>query len=235
QVAAYSVSYAEFPFSPDILDQQRQIARENADKAAALFQEKTTAADVGVEWRCEEGRLIPTLGLHARHADLTIVGQDNADDPDVTTMRANEVVLECGRPVLLTPYIGTSKPIGKRILVAWNGSREATRALNDAIPIMKRAQLVKVLAVNPDKNTEGPIPSGDICLHLARHDIAAEAEQVTAKDMNVGDILLSRASDWDVDLIVMGAYGHSRFREIILGGATRHLLQHMTVPTFVSH
>ena len=109
------------------------------------------------------------------------------------------------------------------------------RAVNDAIPILKRATKVTVLSIDPDVEPRPRTPGADIALHLARHGIAAEVASTSSLDIAVGDVLLSSAADAGADLIVMGAYGHSRVREMVLGGATRHLLQHMTVPVLMSH
>jgi nucleotide-binding universal stress UspA family protein len=121
--------------------------------------------------------------------------------------------------------------------VAWNAGREAVRAVNDALPILQAAESVSVLAVDPPsgKRGEGPIPSADICHHLARHGVHAEAASSVVKDIEIGSFLLSHAADRGVDMIVMGAYGHSRLSEMMLGGVTRSMLQHMTVPVFMSH
>jgi nucleotide-binding universal stress UspA family protein len=127
--------------------------------------------------------------------------------------------------------------MGNRIVVAWSGSRESVRAVSDAMPFLRRAKEVIVLAINPRHGPDGhgDIPAADISLHLARHGVRADAQDITTDQIEVGDVLLSRAADESADLVVMGAYGHSRFRELILGGATRHLLQHMTVPILMSH
>ena len=119
-------------------------------------------------------------------------------------------------------------------MIAWNGSQEAVRAINDALPILQQAEKVSVVAVNPP-SSEGDIPTAGICAHLARHNINTEGDQVFAKDISVGDILLSRAPDQGIDLLVMGAYGHTRLREAILGGVTKHMLEHMTIPVLMSH
>jgi len=123
------------------------------------------------------------------------------------------------------------------VLVAWNASREATRAVHDALPILERADLVHVMAINPDHGRagHGDIPGADICLHLSRHGVKAVCEHITADDLDPGEMLLSRAADEDCDLIVMGGYGHSRMRQLVLGGTTRQLLAHMTVPVLFSH
>jgi nucleotide-binding universal stress UspA family protein len=142
-----------------------------------------------------------------------------------------------GRPVLIVPYVGTFKTLGQRVLVAWNASREATRAVNDALPLLERASSVRVLSVNPRRGIagHGPIAGADMSLHLARHGVRVEAAAVNTDDVRVDDMLLSQAADAGADLIVMGAYGHSRLGEYVLGGATRHLLRQITVPVFMSH
>jgi len=145
------------------------------------------------------------------------------------------LALGVGRPVLIVPRYGTFETVGERVLVAWNGSREATRAVHDALPLLKLASSVTVLSIDPEHDTGDRIPGADIALHLARHGVAAEGMSTVGLDISVGDLLLSRAADLGADLIVMGAYGHSRVRELVLGGATRHILQHMTVPVLMSH
>ena len=132
-----------------------------------------------------------------------------------------ELALGVGRPVLVVPRYGTFETVGERVLIAWNGSREATRAVHDAIPLLQLATKVTVLSIDPDAHTGRRVPSADIALHLARHGVTAEAASDVGVDIGVGDLLLSRAADLGVDLIVMGAYGHSRVREMVLGGATR--------------
>jgi nucleotide-binding universal stress UspA family protein len=119
--------------------------------------------------------------------------------------------------------------------VAWNAGREASRAVNDALPLLTRAKVVRILAINPDRTGEhGEEVGADVALHLARHGVNADVS-VVGSDIGDADMLLSQVSDFGADLIVMGAYGHSRARELILGGMTRHVLHHMTVPVFMSH
>jgi nucleotide-binding universal stress UspA family protein len=227
--------YAEINLPADILEQQEKAAQEQASKAEAEF--KSIAAEVGclAEWHCARGYAERQLLAHARNTDLVIMGQ--AEESGMLSAQADlddQIILAAGRPVLMIPYIGVKGSIGRKVLVAWNGTRESTRAVNDALPILQKADRVEVLAVNPQAS-QGELPTVDICLHLARHGVRAEASQTVAKDLDVGDVLLSRAADQGIDLIVMGAYGHSRLRETVLGGATRHLLAHMTVPVLLSH
>ncbi|MFQ6023911.1 MAG: universal stress protein [Acidiferrobacterales bacterium] len=222
----------------EVLAAQREAVLAHAVEAEKTFKASADKAGISVEWRFVENTPARTLILHARYVDLVIVGQEDRSDPlSASTGVAEEVVLDAGHPVLVIPYIGAPQPIGQRILVAWNTSREAVRAIHDALPLLERAKKVDVLSVNPPGGTagDGDVPGADIALHLARHDVNAEATHIEAHDIDVGNMLLSRAADKGADLIVMGAYGHSRFRELVLGGATRHLLEHMTVPVLMSH
>ena len=146
------------------------------------------------------------------------------------------VALTTGRPVLVVPFIG-AKPPGKIVLLCWNASREAARAAADALPFLKAAQKVIVLVVNPTVSAEGhgEEPGADAAAWLARQGVKVTVQRDVAPDADVGGLILSRAADHDADLIVMGIYGHSRMREMVLGGASRTLLASMTVPVLMSH
>ncbi len=223
----------------DVLKAQAAFAADAQVKAKALFEERVAHAGVRGEWRGVAAEPLSALTLHGRYVDLVIVGQrdpsgeDASDDPAVP----DQLILSLGRPVLVVPYSGSFPVVGKTVLVSWDASRLATRAVNDALPLLLGAKRVCVLAVNPHggEDGHGQIPSADICLHLARHGVNAEAEHLYADDIDVGDVLLDRAADIGADLIVSGAYGHARWRELVLGGVTRHLLRHMTVPVLMAH
>jgi nucleotide-binding universal stress UspA family protein len=124
-----------------------------------------------------------------------------------------------------------------RVLVAWDGGREAARAVNDALPILERATAVKALLINPSDASNGHRrePGADIALHLARHGVKVTAARTVARDISVADAILAEISDYGADLLVMGAYGHSRAREFMLGGVTRQMLTTMPVPVLMSH
>jgi nucleotide-binding universal stress UspA family protein len=210
-----------------------------AEAARQHFDDVARRAGINAEWRVVEGQPEPMLSLHGRYCDVCVVGQRPREGEEgmVDSDMPDRLILSLGRPVLVIPRVGTFPVIGKRVMVAWDSSRLATRAVNDALPLMQRAKSVSVLAINPrrDETTHGEIPSADICLHLARHGVRSEAQHTDADDANVGEVLLSRAADQGIDLLVMGAYGHTRWRELILGGATRHILAHMTIPVLMSH
>jgi nucleotide-binding universal stress UspA family protein len=209
--------------------QQRAAAAKKTVAAA----EKRSGRDI--EWRCVDGDPLDTAILHARYADMTIVAQRDGDTTAPISDLAETVFLEAGRPVLTVPAYGKFVSAGDRVLIAWNGSREATRAVHDALPILTRAKAVTILEINPTEGLQPRIPGADIAVHLARHGINTQAAATTASDISVGDTLLSRAADLGADLLVMGGYGHSRLREFAFGGATKHLLNHMTLPVFMSH
>lgn len=228
---------AQFP--RDMVEVLARIARDDAARAKGLFDERLRAsgAPVPTEWRMAQGLPGEIVGLHARYADLAVLGQADPDSSPGVRALPERVVMGSGRPILVVPYAGAFETLGRRVMVAWNATREAARAVNDALPMLQRAETVRVVSVNPYRGPagHGPIPGADISLHLARHGIDVEASEVIAEDMRVDDIILSQAADAGADLIVMGAYGHSRLGEFVLGGATRHILRQITIPVFMSH
>ena len=223
----------------DYVERQRQAWHEAALRAQHLFRSLADVAGIATEWREREGDVAEIATLHARYTDMVIVGQTEPAPHVGRPTRAlpERLLMGVGRPILVVPYAGTFATIGERVLVAWNASREATRAVNDALPLLQQAAQVIVLAINPRGGVsgDGDLPGADLALHLSRHGVKAEASWVPAQDIEVAAMLLSWACDCQADLLVMGGYGHSRVREIVLGGATRGMLQTMTVPTLMSH
>jgi len=224
----------------DLVAQMRAELTEASNAVRDGFLAMMNRHGITGEWRLSEGRSGPTIALHARYADLVVVGQPH--DPSARDVETGDEIvvaalMSSGRPVLAVPYVGTYPTVGQRVMVAWNASREATRAVNDAIPLLQRAEKVTVLAVNPRTGARdhGDVPSADITLHLARHGIKAEAAHTVAGSIPDGQALLSYAADLGADLIVAGGYGHSRARELVFGGVTQTLLREMTVPILLSH
>jgi len=233
-------SYALAEAGATVEEVGRRVRAEAAGKAEEAFRAAMNRAGRSeIEWRSSEDDALEATRLSARYADLVIVGQYDPDakrDPGTTPDFAEELVLSTGRPVLLIPYAGKFNTLGKRVLVAWNSSRESARAVQDALPFLKKADSVQVVAFNPRKDSaHGDVPGADIGLTLARHGVRVQVAQQHAEGLDIGSQILSRAADVDADLIVMGAYGHSRIREIVLGGATRTLIEAMTVPVLMSH
>ena len=201
--------------------------------ARAGFEAVTRRNGLAAEWRIARGFPAPETVLNGRSVDLVILGQRWSDYDGLRYPDPADVVLDVGCPVLIVPRAGQFERIERHALIAWNGSREAARAVRDALPLLKLVANVTVLAVNPKDGDEEP--GADIALHLARHGLTVEIDRTTVPDMGAADALLSRAADLGSDLIVMGAYGHARMRETILGGVTRSMLEQMTVPVLMSH
>ena len=232
---------AAMPFVPANPEEIVQRIRAEATGAAApvevAFRDCLHRNSIEGEWRLVEGAPPAMVALHARYTDLTVVGQPNRDQPQDADAVTETTVMTSGRPVLAVPFAGEFPTIGERVLVAWNASREAARAVNDAMPLLIGAKQVTVLAINPQRGVggHGDVPAADIALHLARHGLKAEASHTVAKDIADGEALLSYAADIGADLIVAGAYGHSRARELVFGGVTRTLIAEMTAPVLMSH
>jgi len=225
----------------NVLEQQRAQAVEEARALIERYDSRAGRFGRPVEFRHEIApvdRLPPILTRHARHADLAIVGQP---DPEAEAVDQDLLVeaafMHSGRPAIVVPYIGPREAPPKTVMCCWDGSREAARAINDAIPVMDRAERVLVVTVDAEKlgGRVGPIAGADMAVHLAHHGIEVDVRNVESGGLDVPDVLLSLAADESVDLMVMGGYGHSRLREIVFGGVTQHVLEHMTVPVLFAH
>jgi nucleotide-binding universal stress UspA family protein len=247
-VGLYPVPTPEAPrhfgyYDPALLDpffeELRARAHEATNKTKETFEHVTGLRGISAEWREFPEGPEGDPALHARYADLAILGQLDPDrgEADLVRPRPEQVTLASGRPILVVPYAGNFDNIGRRVLIGWNATREAARAVNDAMPLLAGAEIVTVLTIDPHegRSGHGELPGADISLHLARHGVKAEIERTVSADLPVGEVLLSRAADLGADLLVMGAYGHSRARELLLGGATRSLLRSMTLPVLMSH
>lgn len=246
-VGLFALSTARIPSlalaeaGPIVVEAEKRQRSEAARQAEQEF--RTGLARHGGlrgEWRASAQDALGVVRLHARYADLVVIGQalpSEGDSDGLLPGFADELVLTAGRPVLLVPYAGRFAGVGDRILVAWNAGREAARAVTDALPLLTRAMEVQVVAFDPERGgaDHGEEPGADIGLYLTRHGVKVTVARQVGAGLNVGEQILSRAADISADLIVMGAYGHSRTRELILGGATRTLLESMTVPVLMSH
>lgn len=222
--------------------------REQAQQALAGFAREAEAAGLAsFEARLVDDDAGAGIALHARGADLVVVGQAEPDPPPAAAAMADfpaYVVLHSGRPVLVLPDAGQAEHVGRTVLVAWDASKEAARALLLALPFLRQAATVRIAVFDraPGGRTVAEAAAADPLPFLARHGIAAELS-VHALDgrrgrprrHEVGDALLSLAADLSADLLVMGAYGHSRMRETILGGVTRTVFESMTIPVLMAH
>ncbi len=170
----------------------------------------------------------------ARRFDLSVVMQSDDDEGIYNDVLIESALFDSGRPVIVTPYIQKDGLKLDRVLCCWDGSRNAARAVNDALPLLKKAKAVELLIVANEK-TEDEIRGAEIGNHLARHDVKVQVTTLPAADSDVANVILSHVAESAADMVVMGGYGHSRLREFVLGGATRDILASMTVPVLMSH
>jgi nucleotide-binding universal stress UspA family protein len=216
-----------------------EIRAERRAALERLFHAELRRADVAGEWVVSDEPASLALPRAGRCADLIVAGQDNPEDPEsyVGDFFPESLVLSSGRPVLLVPHASNARSTGERVLVAWDGSREATRAVHDALPFMRNATSTTILTVNGEQQGErARIPGADIATVIARHGVQVEIADIeTGPGGSVGEVLLTQVADSGADLLVMGAYGHARWRELVMGGATRTILHSMTVPVLMSH
>ncbi len=217
-----------------------EAMRQRATALLRKFEDQARQFEVtSIETRLIDDDAVGGLTLQAPYCDLVVLGQY---DPEAFPFSAigqdlpAHVVLNTHCPVLVVPYAGSFDTVGERVLVAWNASPEATRAVRDALPLLKRAKIVEVVLFNPKSQPDAfsPDPGADIALYLARHGIKVEVMLQTT-EIDVGNALLSLSVDLGSDLLVMGCYGRSRFREMMLGGASRTILQDAIIPVFMSH
>jgi nucleotide-binding universal stress UspA family protein len=198
----------------------------------AIVSEYDLHAEFRIDRRVASDEL---LVLNSLHSDLVVVGQRELQELG-DHMSPDRLLLGCGSPVLAIPDGWKSKGVGNRVLIGWNASREAHRAVTDALPFLLAAESVTVLVVNPDHETgrHGEEPGADIALHLARHGVRVDVVQMLSGDQSAADVMLSYANTHRIDLIVVGAYSHARSAEVIFGGVTRTLLKESTIPVMLS-
>ena len=171
----------------------------------------------------------------ARRFDLSIVGQSEPESSAVEEIIAELALFESGRPVIVVPYIQKAPLKLDNVMVCWDGSRAAARAIADSMPLLAKARRVEVVIVTNERGKRDEIEGADIGAHLARHGLNVDVKRTALGDIDVADVLLSHAADAGSDFIVMGGYGHSRLREFVLGGVTRSIFRSMTAPVLMSH
>lgn len=225
----------------EMLEAQRKAYRDEGKRVGELFRAKTSDLPRPSEWRLIESQYATAadaLVQAARMADLVIAPQADAKWHLTNTLDAAEAaIMESGRPVLVVPNAGAAEPCPSHVTIAWNGKRESTRAAFDALPIIEKAGRADVVWVDPKPGSAaaGDIPCAELAVTFARHGIKAEARSLQAQDEGVSAALREDAKRSGSGLLVMGAYGHSRLREFVLGGATRNTMHAMTVPVLFSH
>ena len=208
-----------------------------AEQIEQRFRDALRLHAIAGDWYPIDGPDTAELVALAKTVDLAVLGQFSRETRTRTAFRPEEIAVACGRPVLIVPYVGKFTTVGEQVLVAWDGTREAIRALNDALPLMAKAKIVTVMTVLAQQSEFEQAHAGlqRAVRHLEHHGIPARAEESMRGDLAVSDVLLSRAADLGADMIVAGAYHHSQLREALMGGVSRDLLRHMTVPLLMSH
>jgi nucleotide-binding universal stress UspA family protein len=223
---------------PEIIESQRSESNKKASTAVSRFEQAVKRTGVSGETRTISASIsgaADQIGRIGRRFDLVIVGQPERQKSLPDEVVDEGVLFESGRPVIFVPYIQKGGMKLDRIMVCWDGSRAAARAVADAMPFLKKAKQVEVVIVADKPGKKDEIPGADLGQHLARHGLKVDVKRITSPEIDVPSTILSYAADSSADMIVMGGYGHSRLREFILGGATRGLLEAMTVPVLMSH
>jgi nucleotide-binding universal stress UspA family protein len=227
------------PYGADLVKAVAAAQVKETEEIRDIFTRMTANQPFVAEWRTEKGpRVDPTSVVieHGRAADLIVTGQTDPDwEATPLVDIAEHLALGSGRPVLVVPYVGRYPELGRNVVIAWKAGRESARAVFDALPILRQAEQVQILEIGEGHSRDGTSSDNTIAIALARHGIKPTVRTSIAGDISVGDEILSRLSDMVGDLLVMGAYGHSRMRELVFGGVTRHIAKHMTVPTLFSH
>ena len=232
-----------YPALTSLQGAANQLEAEALAKAQSIeagFLDQLRRNELRGDWQIGRGMVAEVVARRARTTDLVVLGQADPEHPLPPAARnlAEDVLMNSGRPLLLVPFAGRFDVLGTNVLIGWNATREAARAVHDALPLIAPTATVTVLTVERGRSGVEPqeTPGADIAEHLARWGMTVTAAR-TATDGTIADAdaLLSYASDIGADLLVVGGYGHSRARELVLGGVSRGLLQHMTVPVLMSH
>ena len=220
-----------------LIDAFRAESAAEANRAKNAFEENARRAAISADSTVISGTASDAtkkLGELARDYDLSIVAQAQPDGDVAENMAIESALFDSGRPVLVVPYIQSSGLKLDRVMVCWDGSRNAARAVGDEMPFLRRAGTIDVVTIDRQER-RNELVSARISTHLARHGLKVELKPIVAPDSDVASAVLSFAADNSTDLIVMGGYGHTRFREFVLGGATSGILGSMTVPTLMAH
>lgn len=234
--AALSLPYVMTEGAGELLAMLQQLDIDYRDAARMRFEQALASDPAPVEWRELRGTpLIPGFTAQALCTDLLVLGQHDAADPMTTGVPRDfvaSVLLDSGRPALVVPYVESSDPVGEQVLIAWKSTRESAHAVTAAIPILQRARQIDLTSADD----ADPANAAALEAYLRLHGIDAPIRRhASVPAETAGDALLSLAADVGADLLVMGCYGHSRARERVLGGASRTVLESMTLPVLMAH
>jgi nucleotide-binding universal stress UspA family protein len=222
----------------DVIEAQERDNEKAARAALDRFNTACSRAGVSAEpltLSASFGGVGEQFSRIARRFDLSIVGQAEPESSAVEEIIAESALFESGRPVIIVPYIQKAPLKLDNVMVCWDGSRAAARAIADSMPLLAKSGRVEVVIVTNERGKQDEIEGADIGGHLARHGLNIDVKRTALGDIDVADVLLSHAADAGSDFIVMGGYGHSRLREFVLGGVTRSIFRSMTAPVLMSH
>ncbi len=222
---------------------RNSLEQSNYERVETMFREKSAASGISSEWiklgRSSNGAgIMDIMTTHSYYTDLVVVGQPHLKQASLNIQPdlPERLVMLCGRPVLIVPYVGSFETAGDRIMIAWRAGRESVRSVNDAMPCIEKAHHVSVIEVSVESI---PAESNDHIAYvrdfIARHNVTARTEQIFAGNFSVGDTILNLACEKTVDLLVMGSYAHSKRGTLILSPVANHILKHLTLPVLMSH
>lgn len=223
---------------PEFIEAQRTEADKKAKDAIVRFEAAAKRAGLSAESRVISASMSSAADQFARigrRFDLVVVGQADPDEGIQDEVVDETALFESGRPVVFVPFVQKGGVKLDRVMVCWDGGRAATRAIADSLPLLRKAKQVEIVMIASKSAKGDEVAGADLGQHLARHGLKVDVKRITSPDIDVASTILSYAADSSADMIVMGGYGHSRLREFILGGATRGILESMTVPVLMSH
>jgi nucleotide-binding universal stress UspA family protein len=235
--------YGEFPaeISDEVIERLQKLGNDVAAAAKSTFEDTMKTSGISHEWRCftaSYGLGAELIAQHGHASDLAVCGKTDEDISDAWNDFAEVALMRSGRPVLIVPTDGQApKEIGKHVVIAWNDTREAARAVFDSIDLIREAETVRAVTVI-EKETQRPAAEclgRNLIASLGRHGVSASLDVCFASGGVKGEAILSKLLDDGCDLLIMGGYSHSRFREMIFGGVSRDILRDTWVPTLVSH
>jgi nucleotide-binding universal stress UspA family protein len=222
----------------DLIDAQREENNKVAKAMTSRFEAAAKAAGLSAETRILDASVegAPDMfGRIVRRFDLAVVGQAQPKEGASEELLIEGTLFESGRPLVVVPFVQTEGVSLEQVLVCWDGSRPATRAIADALPFLKRAKAIDIVAVSSERGKGSELVGTNMVRHLARHGLTVELTRIRAGDVDVSAAIRDHAAEVGADFMVMGGYGHSRLREFILGGVTRTILTSSTIPVLMSH
>jgi nucleotide-binding universal stress UspA family protein len=222
----------------DLIEAQREENTKAAKAATNRFEAAAGEARLSAEVRILDASVAGAADLFgriARRFDLAVVGQARPKEGASEELLIEGALFESGRPVVVVPYVQTQAVTLERVLVCWDGSRPATRAIADALPFLRRAKAIDIVAVSGERGKGSELVGTNMARHLARHGLTVTLKRVSSGDVDVPSAIRAQVAETGADFMVMGGYGHSRLREFILGGVTRTILTSSTIPVLMSH